>query len=110
MKVVDTFSPEDFGIVFPKNSTSVVNQLNVYIDELLGTNQTDPVFSQYYIDAHEKWMNGAAPTTDFVVDDVPEPQVATISGYLSLGIISIISVISVLIINKNKKRTHNEKL
>ncbi|WP_457559377.1 transporter substrate-binding domain-containing protein [Candidatus Harpocratesius sp.] len=101
--IIDTFSPEDFGIVFPKNSTAVVTLLNEYINDLLGEDQENPVFSQYYIDAHKKWMNDAEPTTDFVVDEVPEPQVSKITGYPSFGIIGIISVISAIIIFKNKK-------
>lgn len=101
--IIDTFSPEDFGIVFPKNSTAAVNQLNVYINELLGSDLENPEFSQYYIDAHRTWMNGADPTTDFVLDEVPEPKTTTIPGYSAIGLIGFIALTSLLIISRRRK-------
>lgn len=100
--IIDTFSPENFGIVFPKNSTAVVTQLNTYIDALLGEDEENPVFSEYYTTAHETWMNGAAPTTDFEIDDVPEPQATKIPGYAGLGFISFISIISIVVLIKKR--------
>ncbi|XEO77622.1 Membrane-bound lytic murein transglycosylase F [Candidatus Lokiarchaeum ossiferum] len=100
--IIDTFSPEDFGIVFPKNSTAAVTRFNEVLDDLLGTDLEDPTFSADYISTHKKWMFDAEPTTEYTVDPVPEPK-ASIPGFSILGIICIIPLAAIPIIKKMRK-------
>lgn len=100
--IIDTFSPEDFGIACQDGSDSLRLAINAELDILLGTNQADPTWSTTYSDIYEKWFFGATPTTEFVLDDVPEPA-SVIPGFTMISLIAAVAIASTLLIRKVKK-------
>jgi len=93
MKVVDTFSPEDFGIPVQTGSDTLRAKINEVLDGLLGSDLDNPVPTKEYNDIYKKWM-----TVDAVGYVAP-----TISGFSLLPMLAIISVVSALIMRKIRK-------
>lgn len=100
--IIDTFSPEDFGIACQNGSTTLKEAFDAELDILLGPNEESPVWSTTYTDIYKKWFFGATPTTEFILDDVPEPKTG-IPGFPMLALIAAITVASTLLVRKIKK-------
>ncbi len=94
--IVDTFSPEDFGIPVQTGSDSLRLRINTILDGLLGEDEDSPVYSEEYNDIYVEWMGGD------VYGYVPKPA-ATIPGFPLIALISILSVASAILIRKSKK-------
>lgn len=108
-EIVDTFSPEAFGIACPKGANALVERMNEALDKLLGDNPYDPEFSTYYNNSYEEWM-GAPPAVDLgqlkiALDELglEEPR-PTVSGYSIFSLIAIIPITFTFLIIKNKKK------
>lgn len=93
MEVVDTFSPEDFGIPVQTGSDTLRLRINDVLDGLLGTDLENPVPTKEYNDIYLKWME-----VDAVGYVAP-----TISGFSFLPMLAIISVVSALLVRKIRK-------
>ncbi len=93
-EVVDTFSPEDFGIAFPDGDSTVLTRVNEILDDLLGEDLDDPTPNEDYNEIFKKWMEMDA--IGYV-----EPE-ATIPGYSILGLIAAIPLGYALLKNKRK--------
>lgn len=108
-EIVDHFSPEAFGIPCQKGSTALVNRMNEALDELLGDDPYDPVFSTYYNETYETWM-GSPPVVDLdqvkiALDDlIPAAAQPVISGVSIFSLIAIIPVTVYALIHKIKKK------
>ena len=98
--IVDTFSPEDFGIACQNGSTALRTEINTHLDALLGSDVSAPVFSSNYTTFFTEWF-GVPPATEFAVDEAPEPK-TSIPGFSAMGLIAAISIASALLIRKNK--------
>ncbi len=107
--VVDTFSPEAFGIACQGGSNALVERMNEALDKLLGEDPFNPVFSTEYNASHEEWMG-----SDVLVD-LGQLKIAldelgvtvdqnTISGMSIFSLIAIIPVTFYGIIRKYKKK------
>ncbi|MHA1561497.1 MAG: transporter substrate-binding domain-containing protein [Promethearchaeota archaeon] len=92
MEVVDTFSPEDFGIPVQTGSDSLRLRINEVLDSILGTDLDNPVPTRAYNNIYKEWME---------VDAVG--YVATIPGFSLLPLIGIISIVSALLMRKIRK-------
>ncbi|MHA1563617.1 MAG: hypothetical protein ACTSPA_16075, partial [Promethearchaeota archaeon] len=106
--IVDRFSPEAFGIAFPGGATAIIDRINPVIDELLGEDEYNPVFSEYYNATHEKWMN-AEVSIDLAdlksaLDSYQEPPGPTISGASIFALIAVIPVTVYGIIRKIRRK------
>ncbi len=95
--IVDTFSPEDFGIPVQTGSDSLRLRINDVLDGLLGEDEDNPVFTEEYNDIYKEWMGGD------VYGYVEKPP-ATIPGFPIIALISIIPVVSIVLVRKSKKR------
>jgi ABC-type amino acid transport substrate-binding protein len=84
LAIIDTYSPEDFGIPAKKGSTALISRINVALEKLVGTDPQSPVFSQNYTASYVKWF-GVAPATEFALDAVPPPTPVKIDGFPSYG-------------------------
>ena len=100
--IIDTFSPEDFGIACQNGSTSLKAAIDAELDILLGTDEANPTWSTTYSNIYKKWFFGATPTTEFVLDEVPTGGI-NIPGFPMLGLIAAITVASTLLVRKIKK-------
>ncbi|MHA1473893.1 MAG: Loki-CTERM sorting domain-containing protein [Promethearchaeota archaeon] len=92
-EIVDTFSPEDFGIPVQTGSDSLRLRINTILDGLLGEDEDNPVFSKQYNDIYVEWMGG----------DVFGYERPTIPGFPIIALISILSVASAILVRKSKK-------
>lgn len=107
-KIVDKFSPEAFGIACQKGSTALVDRMNTVLDELLGTNQSNPVFSTYYNETYEEWM-GAEAIVDLdqlqeALDSYKEIGGPTISGASIFSLIAVVPLTVFGIIRKIRRK------
>lgn len=100
--IIDTFSPEDFGIACQDGATALRTAINAELDILLGTDQEDPTWSTTYSDIYEEWFFGATPTTEFILDEVPTAS-AVIPGFTMIGLITAVAIASTLLVRKIKK-------
>jgi polar amino acid transport system substrate-binding protein len=100
--VIDTFSPEDFGIACKGGAIALVDRMNVVLNGLLGSDLENPVFNATYNASHLEWF-GVLPNTDYLVDDVPAPSGSGIPGFPIIGLIAIIPVTTLFLIRKNRK-------
>ena len=107
-EIVDRFSPEAFGIACQKGSTDLVERMNTAIDKLLGTNESVPVFSDYYNETHYKWMNSSASVDTaalkIALDSYAVTGGATIGGASILSLIAIIPLTTFGIIRKIRRK------
>nr|QEE14211.1 cystine transporter subunit [Candidatus Prometheoarchaeum syntrophicum] len=107
-EIVDRFSPEAFGIACQKGSTALVDRMNTALDKLLGTNESSPVFSDYYNETHYKWMNASASVDEAALKIALDSYKATggniISGASILSLIVVIPVATFGIILKIKRK------
>jgi polar amino acid transport system substrate-binding protein len=99
--IIDTFSPEDFGIACQDGATALRTEINTHLDTLLGADEAAPVFSSNYTTIFTEWF-GVPPATEFAVDEVPTGGIS-IPGFSPVGLIAAISIASTLLIRKNKK-------
>ncbi|MHA1646157.1 MAG: transporter substrate-binding domain-containing protein [Promethearchaeota archaeon] len=91
--IVDTFSPEDFGIPVQTGMDSLRLRINTVLDGLLGENLTDPIPTKKYNDIYKKWMD---------VDAIGyEGSGSFIPGYPML-LVSMMALASVALILKKK--------
>lgn len=93
--IVDTFSPEDFGIPVQTGSDSLRLRINEVLDGLLGEDEDNPVYTEEYNDIYVEWMGGD------VFGYVPKPE-STIPGFPLIALISIVSVVSAILVRKLK--------
>jgi polar amino acid transport system substrate-binding protein len=100
--IIDTFSPEDFGIACQTGADTLRLAINAELDLLLGTNITDPVWSTEYTNIYKEWFFGATPTTEFLLDPVPEGGIQ-IPGFTMVSLIAAVTIASMMLIRKNKK-------
>ncbi|MHA1776319.1 MAG: transporter substrate-binding domain-containing protein [Promethearchaeota archaeon] len=99
--IIDTFSPESFGIACKEGATSLVDAMNTALDKILGADEEAPTYSTFYNTTYENWF-GVPPATEFATDPVPEGT-GGIPGYSALGMIFLIPVVSAILIRKMKK-------
>lgn len=93
--VVDTFSPEDFGIAVPDGHSTLLAEMNTILDELLGTDLDNPIPNEEYNTIFVTWMEMNA--IGYV-----EPE-NTVPGFSFLGLIAAIPIgYSILYIKKRK--------
>jgi polar amino acid transport system substrate-binding protein len=96
--IIDTFSPESFGIACQDGATTLVAAMNAALNTMLGSDVESPSYSTFYNTTYEEWF-GVLPATEFATDAVPEPNTG-IPGYSALGIVFLIPVVSALLIRK----------
>ncbi|MHA1673760.1 MAG: transporter substrate-binding domain-containing protein [Promethearchaeota archaeon] len=94
-KIVDLFSPEDFGIPCQDGSTSLVNRINEILDGLLGENLTGPVPTKEYNDIYYEWFE--MDSIGYVEEDVSIP------GYNLLALVMVVPLGIGLGIRKYRK-------
>jgi ABC-type amino acid transport substrate-binding protein len=99
--IIDTFSPEDFGIPVQSGFDTLRARINTLLDELLGDDVDSADPNQYYLDSFEEWFGEGG--VEFALDEAPEAA-GGIPGYSMVAFISIISVVSIMLIRKMKKR------
>ncbi|MHA1522022.1 MAG: transporter substrate-binding domain-containing protein [Promethearchaeota archaeon] len=93
-EIVDTFSPEDFGIPVQTGFDSLRLKINSIIEELLGADPDNPVVSEFYNTTYQTWM-GVEPT--FV------GKASAIPGFSLLPLAALVSVVSALLVRKIRK-------
>ena len=101
--IIDAFSPEDFGIPVQDGYDTLRLRINTILDELLGADEAAPVPNQYYKDSYKEWFGMDWGGVEFDLDEAPEPS-AVIPGYSLLALVSIMSVVSIVLMRKMKKR------
>ncbi len=106
--IVHKFSPEAFGIAFPKGSAAIIDRINPIIDELVGEDEYNPEFSTYYNATHQKWMNAEVSVDladlKIALDSYQEPPGPTISGASIFALIAAIPVTAYGIILKIRRK------
>ncbi len=60
-KIVDTYSPEDFGIAVREGETRLLDRINKVINKLLGSDPNNPQPSDLYNAIYYKWFEVNAP-------------------------------------------------
>jgi polar amino acid transport system substrate-binding protein len=109
-EIVDTFSPEPFGIPCQKGAKALVARIDQALGELLGTDPYNPVYSTFYNETHVEWIGGLPETPglaelkavlDALIVEEPKP---TISGASIFGLIAVIPFTSYFIIRKLRKQ------
>lgn len=84
-KVVFQFSQEFFGIAVRTGETALLNAVNDVLDELLGTDVDNPVFSQKYADFHEKWFK--AKPVGYTAPSVPGFEIPAMLAIAAIPIV-----------------------
>ena len=92
-KVVDTYSPEDFGIAMSPGNPNLLNKLNGILNGLLGNDTNNPVFSSDYTSMYTKWFDIQPPSST-------NSSSAPGFEYLSLFILAVVPII-------RKRKNHN---
>ncbi|MHA1746079.1 MAG: Loki-CTERM sorting domain-containing protein [Promethearchaeota archaeon] len=93
LKVVDTFSPEDFGIPVVTGSDSLRLKINEVLDGLLGTDLKNPAPTKEYNDIYNTWMDVNA--VGYVAPGIP--------GFSVILLIAVVSSVTIPLIRKEKK-------
>jgi polar amino acid transport system substrate-binding protein len=95
-QVVDTFSPEDFGIPVQTGADALRNRINEILDGLLGSDVENPSPSDDYNDMHKLWFD-----TDAIGYAATRVQ---IPGYPVYGIFIALSIGAYVLMRKMKRR------
>jgi len=107
-KVVDTYSPENFGIAMRTGDTDLVEKvngiLNGILDGLLGNDPENPTPNTDYNDIYSEWFGVDAPDytppTDTTTTDTTSNQAFTFtSGFEFIAL--IITIAAIPVIRKN---------
>lgn len=103
-KVVDTYSPEDFGFACRTGDTDLRNALNTALDTLLGSDEDNPTPSDLYNTMYFKWFgtnagdvgyNGTVTNAaiSYVWTEVP----SSAPGFeIGLGLLALFAVIPIV--------------
>ncbi|MHA1972750.1 MAG: transporter substrate-binding domain-containing protein [Candidatus Hodarchaeales archaeon] len=105
-KVVDTYSPEDFGFACRENDTDLLNALNTAINGLLGSDPNNPVPTDLYNTIYYKWFGVSAgdvgytgTVTDAVISYVWAP---TKTPGFEMGVI-LLTIATIPVLRKIRK-------
>jgi ABC-type amino acid transport substrate-binding protein len=89
-EVVDTFSPEDFGIPVPTGYDALRGAINDILDELLGNNETDPAPVDEYNEIYKEWFDVDA--IGYVPTQIQIPGFPIYSLFLALAVGSYVLI------------------
>lgn len=84
-KVVDTFSPEDFGIPVQTGADALRLRINEILDGLLGADEENPLPTEIYNDMHKLWFDNDAIGYAATKVQIPGYPVYSIFIALSIG-------------------------
>jgi len=101
--IIDTFSPEDFGIACQEGAVALRDRITLVLNELLGNDTDNPEVNTYYNATYTKWM-GVPPATEFALDAVPNAPSSGIPGFPIIAIIAAIPIAVSVIIRKMKNK------
>ncbi|MFX1251263.1 MAG: transporter substrate-binding domain-containing protein [Promethearchaeota archaeon] len=106
-EVVDTYSPEDFGIAVRNGDTDLLNAVNDALDTLLGTNENNPAPTDLYNIMYYRWFGVSAGdigyTGTVTTGTVPTAGACAATPGFEIAAVILVLVVAFPLVKKFRK-------